>query len=240
MKISASNKTRVITLLALTVLASTIGTEFAQAATPTRYISVSSTGTVKVTPDAVRLNASVSAIAKVSKEALTNANIAADKFRTSILANGIDKKNLASTTLTVYPEYNYTQETGNVLIGYRASQSFEVIIRNAAKAGEIVDAVVASAGDALYINGVTPFVYDNSKATEAARVSAVKNAKAKATSYAKLLGVKIGKIINLQESSAPSPYPISMVQAKSDAGATQIDLGQQDVTVSVSTKWAIS
>jgi uncharacterized protein YggE len=240
MKISASNKTRVITLLALTVLASSIGTEFAQAATPTRYISVSSTGTVKVTPDAVRLNASVSAIAKVSKEALTNANIAADKFRTSILANGIDKKNLASTTLTVYPEYNYTQETGNVLIGYRASQSFEVIIRNAAKAGEIVDAVVASAGDALYINGVTPFVYDNSKATEAARVSAVKNAKAKATSYAKLLGVKIGKIINLQESSAPSPYPISMVQAKSDAGATQIDLGQQDVTVSVSTKWAIS
>ena len=240
MKISASKKTRVIAVVALTVLASSLGMQFAEAAAPVRYISVSSTGTVKVTPDAVRLNASVSAIAKVSKEALTNANIAADKFRTSILANGIDKKNLASTTLTVYPEYNYTQETGNVLIGYRASQSFEVVIRNAAKAGEIVDAVVASAGDALYINGVTPFVYDNSKATEAARISAVKSAKAKATSYAKLLGVKIGKIINLQESSAPSSYPISMVQAKSDAGATQIDLGQQDVTVSVSTKWAIS
>ena len=240
MKITASNKTRVIAVIALSVLASTIGTQFAQAATPTRYISVSSTGTVKVTPDAVRLNASVSAIAKVSKEALTNANIAAAKFRTSILANGIDKKNLGSTTLTVYPEYNYTQETGNVLTGYRASQSFEVLIRNAAQAGEIVDAVVASAGDALYINGVTPFVYDNTKATEAARTSAVKNAKAKATSYAKLLGVKIGKIIYLQESSAPSSYPISMVQAKSDAGATQIDLGQQDISVSVATRWAIS
>ena len=240
MKTSASNKTRVIAVIALSLLASTFGTQFAQAATANRYISVSSTGTVKVTPDAVRLNASVSAIAKVSKEALTNANIAADKFRTSILANGIDKKNLASTSLTVYPEYNYTQETGNVLTGYRASQSFEVLIRNAAQAGEIVDAVVASAGDALYINGVTPFVYDNTKATEAARTSAVKNAKAKATSYAKLLGVKIGKIIYLQESSAPSSYPISMVQAKSDAGATEIDLGQQDISVSVSTKWAIS
>ena len=240
MKITASNKTRVIAVIALSVLASTIGTQFAQAATPTRYISVSSTGTVKVTPDAVRLNASVSAIAKVSKEALTNANIAAAKFRTSILANGIDKKNLGSTTLTVYPEYNYTQETGNVLTGYRASQSFEVLIRNAAQAGEIVDAVVASAGDALYINGVTPFVYDNTKATLAARTDAVKNAKAKAASYAKLLGVKIGKIIYLQESSAPSSYSISMTQAKSDAGATQIDLGQQDVSVSVSTKWAIS
>jgi len=240
MKTSASNKNRVIAVIALAVMTSIAGTQFAQAATPTRYISVSSTGTVKVTPDAVRLNASVSAIAKVSKEALTNANIAADKFRKAILANGIDKKNLASTTLTVYPEYNYTQEAGNVLIGYRASQSFEVIIRNAAKAGEIVDAVVTSAGDALYVNGVTPFVYDNTKATETARTSAVKNAKAKAASYAKLLGVKIGKIIYLQESSAPTSYPIAMTQAKSDAGATQIDLGQQDISVSVSTKWAIS
>jgi uncharacterized protein YggE len=193
-----------------------------------------------VTPDAVRLNASVSAIAKVSKDALSTANIAAGKFRSAILANGIDKKYLSSTTLTIYPEYNYTQEAGNVLTGYRASQSFEVIIRNAGKAGEIVDAVVAGAGDALYINGVTPFVYDNTKATEAARISAVKNAKAKATSYAKLLGVKIGKVIWLQESSAPSSYPISMVQAKSDVGATQIDLGEQDISVSVSTRWAIS
>jgi uncharacterized protein YggE len=240
MKTSPSNKTRVIAVMAISLLASTFGAQFAQAATPNRYISVSSTGTVKVTPDAVRLNASVSAIAKVSKDALSNANIAASKFRTAILANGIDKKYLSSTTLTVYPEYNYTQDAGNVLIGYRASQSFEVIIRNAAKAGEIVDAVVSSAGDALYINGVTPFVYDNTKATEAARISAVKNAKAKATSYAKLLGVKIGKIINLQESSAPSSYPISMTQAKSDAGATEIDLGQQGISVSVSTKWAIS
>ena len=240
MKTSASNKTRVLAVIAFSVLASTIGTQFAQAATPTRYISVSSTGTVKVTPDAVRLNASVSVSAKVSKDALAAANVAASKFRTAILANGIDKNYLSSTSLTVYPEYNYTQETGNVLIGYRASQSFEVIIRNAAKAGEIVDAVVASAGDALYINGVTPFVYDNTKATLAARTDAVKNAKAKATSYAKLLGVKIGKIIYLQESSAPSSYPISMTQAKASDEATQIDLGQQDITVSVSTKWAIS
>jgi uncharacterized protein YggE len=220
-------------------LVSVFGVQGAQAAS-VRYISVSSIGTVKVTPDAVRLNASVSNISKVSKDALAAANVAASKFRAAILANGIDKKYLSSTTLTVYPEYNYTQDAGSVLIGYRASQSFEVVIRNASKAGEIVDAVVASASDLLAINSVTPFVYDNTKATEAARNSAVKNAKAKAASYAKLLGVKIGKIIYLQESSAPSSYPIAMAQAKASDEATQIDLGQQDVSVSVATRWAIS
>ena len=230
---------RVGAVVLVAALVSMFGVQGAQAAS-VRYISVSSVGIVKVTPDAVRLNASVSTISKVSKDALAAANVAASKFRAAILANGIDKKYLSSTTLTVYPEYNYTQDAGNVLIGYRASQSFEVVIRNATKAGEIVDAVVASAGDSLAINGVTPFVYDNTKATEAARSSAVKNAKAKAASYAKLLGVKIGKIIYLQESSAPSSYPIAMAQAKASDEATQIDLGQQDVSVSVATRWAIS
>ena len=239
MKSQMSKAKRVSAVVLVAAMVSVFGVQVAQAA-PVRYISVSSVGTVKVTPDAVRLNASVSNISKVSKDALAAANVAASKFRAAIFANGIDKKYLASTTLTVYPEYNYTQEAGNVLIGYRASQSFEVVIRNAAKAGEIVDAVVASAGDLLAINGVTPFVYDNTKATEAARNSAVKNAKAKALSYAKLLGVKIGKIIYLQESSAPSAYPIMMAQAKASDESTSIDLGQQDVTVSVATRWSIS
>jgi uncharacterized protein YggE len=239
MKTEKGKLNRVGAVVLVAALVSVFGVQGAQAAS-VRYISVSSIGTVKVTPDAVRLNASVSNISKVSKDALAAANVAASTFRAAILANGIDKKYLSSTTLTVYPEYNYTQDAGSVLIGYRASQSFEVVIRNAAKAGEIVDAVVASAGDSLAINGVTPFVYDNTKATEAARNSAVKNAKAKAASYAKLLGVKIGKIIYLQESSAPSSYPISMAQAKASDEATQIDLGQQDVSVSVATRWAIS
>jgi len=239
MKSQMSKAKRVSAVILVAAMVSVLGVQVSQAA-PVRYISVSSVGTVKVTPDAVRLNASVSNISKVSKDALAAANVAASKFRTAILANGIDKKYLASTTLTVYPEYNYTQEGGNVLIGYRASQSFEVVIRNAAKAGEIVDAVVASAGDSLAINGVTPFVYNNTKATEAARNSAVKNAKAKAASYAKLLGVKIGKIIYLQESSAPSAYPIMMAQAKASDESTSIELGQQDVTVSVATRWSIS
>lgn len=239
MKRQKGKLNRVGAVVLAATLVSVFGVQGAQAAS-VRYISVSSIGTVKVTPDAVRLNASVSTISKVSKDALAAANVAASKFRAAILANGIDKKYLSSTTLTVYPEYNYTQNAGNVLIGYRASQSFEVVILNAAKAGEIVDSVVASAGDSLAINGVTPFVYDNTKATEAARNSAVKNAKAKAASYAKLLGVKIGKIIYLQESSAPSSYPIAMAQAKASDEATQIDLGQQDVSVSVAARWAIS
>ena len=205
-----------------------------------RYISVSATGTVKVSPDTVRVNATVAMVASANADALSGASSSAAKLRDALTANGVESKYVKSTTLSVFPEYNYTADKGSTLVGYRASQSFEIILRNANNAGTVVDAIVAAVGNTLTIDGVTPFVYDNTSATNAARVDAVKRAKAKATSYAKLLGVKLGKVTYLEESGSNSPYPVVMAMAKSDAGATQIDLGQQDVTISVNTRWGIA
>ena len=205
-----------------------------------RYISVSATGTVKVVPDAVRVNATVAVVASANADALSGAGSSATKLREALTASGIASKDVRSTTLSVFPEYNYTTDKGSTLVGYRASQSFEAIIHNTKNAGTVVDAIVSAIGNTLTVEGVTPFVYDNTSATNAARVDAVKRAKAKAASYAKLLGVKLGKITYLEESSSSSPYPVMMAMAKSDAGATTIDLGQQDVTISVNTRWGIA
>ena len=205
-----------------------------------RYIGVSATGTVKVKPDSVRLNATVAVVAGANKDALASASAGAAKLRTALGANGIIPTYIKSTALTVFPEYNYTADKGSTLVGYRATQSFEVVIRNAGNAGTVVDAVVAAVGDSLTIDGVTPFVYDNTSATEKARVDAVARAKAKANSYARLLGVKLGKVTYLEETSSPSPFPVMMAMAKSDAGATQIDLGQQDVSISIVARWSIA
>ena len=209
-------------------------------AADTRYIAVSATGTIKVKPDAVRLNLTVSSVAAANADALANANKSSSAIRAALTANGITSQYIKSAALTVFPEYNYTQDKGSVLTGYRAAQTFEVIIRNAANAGVVVDAVIAAGGDPLQIDGVTPFVYDPSTSSQAARVAAVKSAQAKAASYAKLLGVKLGKVIYLEETSVPANPGFLMAMAKSDAGATQVDLGTQDLSVSVSTRWLIS
>lgn len=240
MKLQLSSRKSAIASIATLALIGTVLATGSASAADTRYISVSAIGTVKVKPDAVRVNLTVANVSLASKDALATANAASTKVRAALAANSIASQYIRSTTLTVFPEYNYTQDKGTVLIGYRASQTFEVIVRAAASAGAVVDAVVAAGGDALAVDGVTPFVYDNTKASEAARVVAVKSAQGKAASYAKLLSVKLGKIISLDESSAPSNPGILMAMAKSDAGATQIDLGTQDVSVSVSTKWLIS
>ena len=236
-----NKKALVSTSIGLALVVSLLLANGAQAAAPDRFISVSASGTVKVKPDAVRLNLTVTNVSATSALALSTANDASTKVRAALTANGITTLYIKSTKVSTYPEYNYTAAGGSVLVGYRASQTFEVIVRNADNAGVVVDAVVAAGGDALNVDGVTPYVYDDTVATESARTAAVQRAKAKATSYAKLLGVKLGAVIFLEESSSGSNYPIMMAMAKSaDSGATQVDLGQQDVTVSVITKWTIS
>ena len=214
------------------------GVQNAQAA-PSRYITVNAEGTVKVTPNAVKVMGQVTVVEGTNGAALAKANSTSAAVRKAVLANGVSAKDLATTSLTVYPEYNYTQEKGSVQIGYRASQSFTIVVKNAAYAGAVVDAIAAAGGYFLQLQGVSPFVLDNSKATEAARSAAVKNAKAKAISYSKLLGVKLGKVNYLTEGGATYNPPIYGVAKASADEATVIDLGTQDVSVSITVQWAL-
>jgi uncharacterized protein YggE len=208
-------------------------------AAATRYITVSAQGTIKVTPDAVRLSATVSAVAATSKDALAAANKTAAAVRAALKAAKIDTKDISTQTVTVYPEYKYANDGTSTQIGYRGSQSFTIVIRAADTAGSVVDTLIAAGGDNLQINGATPFVLDSTKSLDAARAAAVKSAKSKATSYASLIGVKLGKVNYLVENSAPTNYTPVMSVAKAESDATVIDLGQQDVTISITVQWAL-
>ena len=240
MKLTTKRNIAVLSV-ALALVAGVASVPAASAATsPSRYVTITADGSVKVVPDAVRMNATVTVIAGTSKEAQAQVSTTSAAVRASLTAAKIDKKDIATQSITVYPEYNYTQELGSKLIGYRSSQSFAIIIRNAANAGDILDSVIAAGGDNLQINGVSPFVLDSTKAAESARAVAVKNAKSKAASYAKLLGVKLGKVTYIVENYAPASYPVQIALGKAeDAMSTVVDLGQQDVTVSVTVRWAL-
>ena len=208
--------------------------------TTTRYITVTGVGTISVVPDAVRFNATVSSLASTNAAALSSASKSAAAVRAALKEKGIALKDIRSANISVYPEYNYTQEAGTKITGYRASQSFDVLIRKASDAGTIIEAVVTAGGDNVQLGGVIPTTLNPAIATEEARAAAVANAKSKASSYAKLLGTSIGKVLFLEEQSSPiysSPFPMAKAEADS---AVQIDLGEQDVTVTITVRWALN
>jgi uncharacterized protein YggE len=206
-----------------------------------RFITVTGVGSVSVVPDAVRFNATVSTVGTTNNAALSTATKSAAAVRQALKDAGIAIKDIRSANISVYPEYNWTQEAGTKITGYRASQSFDVLVRSASKAGTIIEAVVTAGGDSVQLGGVIPVTLNPILATEQARAAAVTNAKSKASSYAKLLGASIGKVLSLEEQSSPvysSPFP--MAKAAADTAAVEIDLGEQDVTVTITVRWALN
>lgn len=214
-------------------------TPSAQAADTPNGITVQATGTIKVTPDAVRLDLTATTLGPTSKDALAATSTTASAIRKVLVADGVATKDIATTRISVNPEYSYTsQDKSPVLTGYRATQSFTITIRKADTSGKIIDDVVAAAGDGATIDNVTPFITNSEKALASARVSAVTKARAKAKAYAALLYARLGNVVYLTElSSNYTPLPVQYGLGAKASSSTQVDLGQQDVSVSVEVRW---
>ena len=203
-------------------------------------ITVQATGTADVVPDVVRVSLAVSVLAETNDVALAQASASADAVRQTLLDMKIDEADFATQGLSVSPEYTYTEAEGQKIVGYRATQVFDVLVRDAANAGAVIDAVVSKGGVNVSVNSTYPVVEDATAGAEAAREDAVAKARAKAEAYAELIGVELGDIVYLTEINAPT----NVVAAKSsdamaEGAATQIDLGTQEVTVTVEVRWKL-
>lgn len=206
-------------------------------------VTVEATGSVKVVPDAVQFNFSVFAVEATSSSALERANKLASQAREALEDSKIDRDYVTTQSVNIYPEYSYSQDGVQNLIGFRATQSFAVTLRDTDKAGEVVDAVVSSVGTDLTIDMLTPILIDSKDAAEQARENAIKLAKKKAEDYADLLGVDLGNVISVREFATSSAVPQPWLRADLTADEsfkTVVDLGTQEVSVTVEARWAFA
>jgi uncharacterized protein YggE len=195
-------------------------------------LAFSATGSADVVPDAIKVSASVSILANSSSNALNQVSKVVDNLRAVLSSSNIHSKNIASANLTLYPEYSYQPNGGRSLLGYRASQNFEMNILDTKKAGMVIDQLVSKTGNDLQINAISSYISDPTAATQAAREDAIAKAKAKAQAYAKLIGQELGDVISINEdNSQMQPVPVPM--AEESAGDTSFDMGLSKITVSL-------
>ena len=203
-------------------------------------ITVQATGVADVVPDAVQVSLSVSVVAEANDVALSQVAATAEVVRSTLEQLGIDAADIATQSVSVNPEYSYTEAEGQKIVGYRASQTFDVLVRDASAAGAVVDSLVAAGWANLSINATYPVVNDSTAAAQAARDDAVAKARAKAEEYAELLDVELGDLVFLTEISAPTNITIgAKADVMAESALTVIDLGTQEVTVTVEVRWQI-
>ncbi|MEI6361869.1 MAG: SIMPL domain-containing protein [Actinomycetes bacterium] len=208
-----------------------------------RTVSVSSTGTADAIPDAAKASITVEVTNPTSAQtAQADAAAASTKVLEALKAAKVDEKDIATQGIQVGPTYNYTQDGGQTLTGYRASQTLSVTMRDLATAGATLDSVVAAGGNVVRIDSLSPYVTDPTVAGNAARAQAVDIATKQAEQYAKLMGFTLGDVANVTESTSTSPPPpIAFAEAAAPAAdkSTPINPGTQQVTVSVNISWNI-
>jgi hypothetical protein len=206
-------------------------------------VTVQATGTVKVVPDGVSFNFAVSVLAQSSETAMSDASASAEQVRAALETAGVAKDDIATQNISVYPEYVSSSTGTQTLSGYRAQQVFTVTLRETAKAGEVVDSVIAAGGNALQVYGVTPTLLDTDAAVAQAREVAIKSAKEKAKDYAGLVGEELGSVVYVTEVTSPSsPVPLMVGDAGSaemSMTKTVVNLGTQEVSVTVEVRWGL-
>ena len=214
-------------------------------------ISSSGHGEALAVPDIATFNFSVVSdkptVAAAQTDATQKAN-ATTKYLTDV---GVDKKDIQTSDYSIYPQYDYVQGActngycpggKQVLRGYQVRQSTTVKVRDTAKAGELL-AGVGTKG-ATEVSGLQ-FTFDNPDAVQTdARNKAIADAKSKAETLAKQLGVSLVRVVSFNESQSGTPrqmmaYGMGGGVSEAKAVAPEISTGQNKVTDDVTVTYEI-
>ncbi|MBC2804811.1 SIMPL domain-containing protein [Rhizobium ruizarguesonis] len=243
----APNYTRTVLMTALLALPlAAAAPAFAQEMKPREpVISVTGDGESSIAPDMAVVNFAVVKQAKTAREALDENNKAMNDVLAALKSGGIAERDLQTSGFSIQPQYNYPQPVDGQqqqpqLIGYQTINSITVRLRDLAKLGEVIDQSVSlginQGGDIQFTNDKPDAVIDE------ARKNAVASAVKKAKTLSEAAGVKLGRILEINENvprAMPQPvYRATMMKEASDA-AVPVQSGENNYNVSVTVTFAI-
>ena len=227
-----------LTVLALSACDSTPAQPLA-AGENLRQVTVVGDGHVEGTPDTLTANSAISFVAADVTTAMNQTNARQQAVIDALVAAGIDKKDISTTGVSLQPQYSGDGAAN--IVGYEASNTIDVKIRDPGSASRVLALIVSTGGDATRINSVNYSINDDSQLVKDARARAFHDAKDRADQYAGLSGLKLGRVISISEVTGGGvipPQPTPMPRAM----ATEVPLspGQQTVNFSVTVVWELT
>lgn len=229
-----------LALLAVALTAGCAGparpASLAAAVTGDAQVQVTGTATVSGTPDSALLSLTVSDVGGSPAAALGSLTGDAGAVLTVLHRDGVPASQVATSALSLQQNFG----SGGAPDGYAASESLQVTLTPLSMASRVITDVVAAGGSATRLDGLSLNFADDSALLAAARSAAFADAKARATQYARLAGLALGRVRSIVE-QVDNPTPVFATTQVNPAAnaAVPVSAGSEQVSVSVQVSWQL-
>ena len=160
-----------------------------------------------------------------------------------VKSQGIEAKDIKTSGYNLSPDYQYDENLRrSFIVGYTITQSVNVKVRDFDKLPKVLSGLTPVGVN--QISGISFTVEDPEKFMREARKIAFERAKAKAQSMASQNGVRLGKVVNINEFGGyPPPIPyfgrVEALGKGGDIAPPTIEPGTEEITVQVSVTYAL-
>jgi len=196
-------------------------------------LSVSATGEASRAPDIATASAGVVTQAADANAAMRANASQMQKVVAAIRAAGVAERDIQTTGISIHPTYRHVENEEPRISGYSASNSVSLKVRDIARLGEVLDALVASGAN--NVNG-PGFGIDQPEAVyDEARRKALDQARKRADMYAEALGLRVRRIVSISEGGRMQPpQPMFAMRAMAmDAESTPVAPGENTLTANL-------
>lgn len=197
-------------------------------------LTVSVQGEASAVPDLASLSVGVLTEATDGNTALRDNATRMNEVVRAIRAAGIAERDVRTSGVNLSPQYNYQPRETPRISGYQASNTVTVKVREIARLGAVMDAL-AGAG-ANQIHGPNFEIGEPEPLYRQARRSAVEQAQARAETYAEALGLRVRRVVALNEGGggrAPVPMMAMARMAGDTVETTPVAPGENTLSVSL-------
>lgn len=210
---------------------------FMRSRLPEDQFSVTGEGRIFAPPNIAEISFGVITEKPTAEQATRENATKMNRVIEAIKAAGVEAKDIKTVQYNLYPNYHYTEPRGRELRGWTLAQNARVKIRNLDNIGGVV--AKATAAGANESGDVSFTIDDEEELLKQARAEAIAKAKAKAEELSQVSGLKLGKLVNVFESSGPIyPGPVfykneALGVGGGDIPAPAIQPGENEIVVSV-------
>ncbi len=214
-------------------------------------IWVTGYGSKEVASDVAKVYLGVESKEETVSEARQNAAEAMTAVLDAIKALGVSSDDIVTTSFNIYPQQVWIEVNDSIgrhseprITGYIVSNTVEVTVRDIDKLDEVIDAAAEQGGDLIRVNSISFTVASPAQYSAETRQLAAADAKAKAQLYADAMGVTLGPLVFLTETSSSAPLATRAASAdgayaEAAFAPTPIESGEVNLSTTIQAAFAI-